>query len=270
MLRASGVSVRRGRNLALTELSLSLGEGELVAVLGPNGAGKSSLVGALSGVLPVASGEVTLSGRPLGSLTRREVAQGIAVVTQETHVAFDFSVREVVAMGRSPFQGRLLLESPEDRDIVDEALVRTGLADLRRRPVGELSGGERRRVALARALAQRTPLLLLDEPSAHLDLRHAVRLFELVAREVEERRVGCLAVVHDPNLAAQWATRVVLLRDGRTLADGSVPDVMTYARLKDTYGVDLYVGENEIEGTRYFLPMRGRPATPGAGRPNAP
>ncbi len=262
MLRAEGVEVRRGSVAVLAAVSLTLAAGELVAVLGPNGAGKSSLLGALSGVTPLAAGAVTLEERSLASMPPRAIAQQIAVLSQETHVPRGFSVREVVAMGRAPFQGTMLLESPEDRAVVDDTLARVGLVELAERPMAELSGGERRRVALARAFAQRTRLLLLDEPSAHLDLRHAVRLFDLVAREVSERGVGCLAVVHDPNLAARWATRVVLLRAGRIVADGPVRDVMTVKLLRETLGVEFEALAGDSEGSLRFFPSRRPLASP--------
>jgi iron complex transport system ATP-binding protein len=257
-LRGEGVVVRYGRRSVLEGVSLEVKAGELVVVLGPNGAGKSSLVKALSGTLPLAAGRVLLEGDDLAGLARRDVARRVTVVPQHTEVAMGFRVRDVVAMGRAPFQGALLLPSADDRAALDHALDCCSLGDLADRRVDELSGGEQRRVAIARALCQGSPTLLLDEPGAHLDLRHAHALHELLRAEISARSLACVLIAHDLNVAAQYADRVLLLAGGRVVADGSVPDVMTYAKLKDIFGVDLYVGVNEIDGSRYFLPMRGR------------
>ena len=240
----------------LRDVSFEARAGELVAVLGPNGAGKSTLVRVLAGTLRPASGQVTVGGASLSALSRREIAQRLAVVPQMTDVALGFRVRDVVAMGRAPFQSGLLSESADDRARVHEAIVRCDLEDKADRPVEALSGGEQRLVAIARALAQGATTLLLDEPGAHLDVRHAQSVYTLLRDEVDQRGLACVAVLHDLNAAAQYADRVVLLKDGRVLAAGAVDDVMTYQKLRDAFGIDLYVGLNEIEGTRYFVPMR--------------
>ena len=256
-LACEGVSAgyHRGRDV-LRGVSLSVRSGELVAVLGPNGAGKSTLVRVLAGLHRPTSGRVTLGGEDVATLERRDVAQRLAVVPQSTEVALGFRVRDVVAMGRAPFQNALMAESASDRERVDDALERCSLASKAERPVDELSGGEQRLVAIARALAQDAPSLLLDEPGAHLDVRHAQAVYGLVRDEVDRRGLACVAVLHDLNAAAQYADRVVLMKDGVVEADGSVDEVMTWRRLGDVFGVDLYVGLNEIEGTRYFVPMR--------------
>ena len=240
----------------LRDVSFSAKAGEIVAVLGANGAGKSTLVRVLAGMLAPLAGTVAVGGVPLASLSRKEIAQRLAVVPQIAEVALGFRVREVVAMGRAPFQSGLLAESAEDRVHVADALARCDLADKAERAVDTLSGGEQRLVAIARALAQGATTLLLDEPGAHLDVRHAQSVYMLLRDEVDRRGLACVSVLHDLNAAAQYADRVVLLKDGAVLAAGTVDEVMTYRKLGDTFGVDLYVGVNELEGTRYFVPMR--------------
>lgn len=240
----------------LCDASVRVSAGEMVAVLGPNGSGKSSLVKVLTGLLQPTRGRVQLFGQDLGLVSRRHVARRIAVVPQQVQVAFEFCVRDVVMMGRAPHQGPMLLASDADRGLVDEILQSTGLAELADRPVRELSGGEQMLVAIARALAQRPEILMLDEATAHLDIRHSVAVHALVRREIRDRNVACVAVLHDLNEAAQHADRVILLDRGRIRAQGSVADVMTYRALRETFGVDLYVGVNELDGTRYFVPMR--------------
>jgi iron complex transport system ATP-binding protein len=250
--------------VALRGVDLQVRPGEMVAIIGPNGAGKSTLVRVASGTLRPESGEVRLFGRSLAEIGPSAVARELAVVHQRAEVAFGFRVEDVVLMGRAPHQGRLHLPGPEDRAIVADAMQRAGIVHLAGRRVDELSGGEQQLVAVARALAQQPRVLLLDEATAHLDVRHAVDLYERVMVEVETRQLACVAVVHDLNLAAVYAHRVVLLCDGRVDAAGKVEEVMTWKRLRDAFGVDLYVGVNELDGTRYFVPRRARSGAAGA------
>jgi iron complex transport system ATP-binding protein len=238
----------------LCDISLTLSAGEMVVVIGPNGAGKSTLVRVLSGTLAPRSGAVSLFGRDLLGIGRREVAQRLAVVPQRVEVAFGFRVEQVVMMGRSPHQGGLQLASARDAAAADDAMARTGITHLRRRAVAELSGGEQKLVALARALAQSPEILVLDEPSAHLDARHAVSLFELLAAEVRERGLACLAIAHDLNLAAAFADRVVLLHEGEVRASGPVEEVMSRENLTGVFGLELEVGDTG--NVRYFVPRR--------------
>lgn len=257
VIEARGVSAGyRGREV-LRDVSLSVSGGELLAVLGPNGAGKSTLVRVLSGTLAPSAGQVFLGKDRLDGLSRREVARRLAVVPQESDVALGFTVREVVMMGRAPHQSGLLLARPEDESAVLEAMQRCELEELGERPVAELSGGERRRVTIARALAQGTGALLLDEPAAHLDVRHAVTVCALARREVDERGAACVAVLHDLAAASRWADRVVLLHSGRVRAAGACPEVLTEEILSETYGIHIRVGTDR-DGSRYFVPDLAR------------
>lgn len=256
-LRGISAGYPSGR-LALEGISLTVSRGELCAVLGPNGAGKSTLVRVISGALPPVAGEALLLGEPLRALDRRAIARRLAVVPQAQPPPLGFTVREVVLMGRAPHQGAWMRASPRDDEAVQRALAACELEGLADRPVAELSGGEQRRAAIARALAQveEGEVLVLDEPGAHLDVRHSIDLYEVVRREVAERRLACVAVLHDLNAAAQYADRVALLKEGRLLASGTVEEVMTYRRLKEAFEAELYVGVNELDNTRYFLPVR--------------
>jgi iron complex transport system ATP-binding protein len=255
VLEARGVSAGYPGRPVLHTLDFRGFAGELLAIVGPNGAGKSTLVRALAGTLPVSAGEVRLFGRRIEQLERREIARRLAVVPQESEVAFGFSVRQVVMMGRAPHQSGLLLARPEDERAVEAALARAELSAIADRPVGELSGGERRRVVIARALAQRADLLLLDEPTAHLDMRHAVELYETARREVEQRQVLCVAVMHDLAAAARWADRAVLMVDGRVRAQGPVDEVLDPELLEPAFEVKLRTGRDPEHGDRYFLAL---------------
>lgn len=251
-----GVSVSYGgRHRALDSVDLEVRKGEICAVLGPNGAGKSTLVKVVSGALVTDQGSVFVFGEPLGE-DRRDIAKKIAVVPQASDAPLGFTVREVVMMGRAPYQGVWMRASERDERAVATALAACELDTLAERQVAALSGGEQQRVTIARALAQEAPILLLDEATAHLDVRHSIAVNELVRREVQERELACVMVLHDLNAAAQYADRVALMKAGKIVAHGTIEEVMTYRRLKDVFEAELYVGVNELDNARYFLPVR--------------
>jgi len=246
-----------GKDEPLVGVSLAIGAGELACVLGPNGAGKSTLLRVMSGTLPASRGKVTLLGAPMESWERTRLARHVAVVPQTTEVAFGYAVRDVVMMGRAPHQDSWMRPSDDDLRAVEVALTRCDALGLADRRVDELSGGEQKRVAIARALAQEPDILLLDEPSAFLDVRHQVMLYDLLD-EARKGGMACVVVMHDLNVAAQYASSVHLMKGGRLVASGTIEEVMTYSRLKETFDADLYCGVNDVNGSRFFLPMRGR------------
>jgi iron complex transport system ATP-binding protein len=256
-LELDGVSARypSSREPPLRSVSISMGTGELIAVLGPNGAGKSTLLRVLAGVLAPSEGTARLFGKSLASITRTEVAREVAVVAQSEEVAFGYTAFDVVMMGRAAHQDAWMRSRSEDRAIVLRSMERCEVTHLADRPVSDLSGGEQKRVALARALAQTPKVMLLDEPTAFLDVRHQITLFDLLEEEARSG-LACVVVMHDINLAAQYASRVVLLKEGHLVAAGAVAEVMTYNRLRETFDSDLYVGVNDVTGARFFLPMR--------------
>jgi iron complex transport system ATP-binding protein len=271
-LLASHVCAAYGASGVLSDVSLSLSRGEVLVVIGPNGAGKSTLVRVLSGVLAPTSGSVRLFGDDVASLSRRQVARRLAVVSQTSEVPRGFRAEDVVMMGRTPHQRALHVPTREDWEIVRWALERAHVVDLRSRRVEELSGGEQKLVALARALAQRPDVLLLDEASAFLDPQHAIAFHELVVSEAKDRGVACVAVGHDLNLAATYADRVLLLKQGRVGLVGTVDEVMTAPHLRSAFGVELHVGVDPTAGARYFIPRRtprppSLPPVSGASRP---
>jgi iron complex transport system ATP-binding protein len=199
------------------------------------------------------SGRVELVGQPLSELDRRALAQRLSWVPQHEEAAAGFTAREVVAMGRAPYQGAWLRSRAQDEEVVEETLQACGLRDLANRLLTSLSGGEQKRVHIARALAQRAPVLLLDEASAHLDIRHAVELHGLLRAQVLARQIACLAVMHDLNAAARFADRIVLLDAGRIVAEGSVEAVMTEARLGAVFGTAIHVATAGPDGRPTFL-----------------
>ena len=241
----------------LIDVTFALSKGRIACVLGPNGAGKTTLVRVVSGTLAPTKGDVTLLGEPVSAMDRKRLARSLAVVAQMEDGNHDFTVGEVVMMGRAPHQDAWLRERTEDRDVVEDAMTRCRLLPLRERLYRTLSGGEQKRVQIARALAQRPKVLVLDEPAAFLDVREQIALYDLLMSEVKEHGLGCLVVMHDLTAAAQLAHDIVLMKHGRVVAHGTVDDVMTYNKLRETFDADLYCGLNEITNTRFFLPMRG-------------
>ena len=227
LIEARGLSVRRGRTEVLHDVSLRLAAGEGVALVGPNAAGKSTLVRALAGLLPVAAGEVFVTGRPLGELSRDAVARRVALVTSEEEGPDTLTVHDRVTLGRYPHRGPFRPLDATDSAAVAHALERAGIQPLARRRLGTLSAGERQLATLARGLAQEPRVLLLDEPAAHLDVGHQVRLFR-VLDEVRAQGVGVLAVVHDLQRAAAWAQRMVLVWGGRVVAEGPADEVLAH------------------------------------------
>ncbi|MCB9546248.1 MAG: ABC transporter ATP-binding protein [Myxococcales bacterium] len=232
-------------------LDLAIEAGERVAILGPNGAGKTTLIRALAGLQPLRGGEVRLDGRPLTAWSARERARRLAWVPQDTDAAPDFTVGEVVALGRLPWRRGWRGPTPADAAAIARALEHAGLTALADRPLARLSGGERQRVVFARALAQTPAVLLLDEPTAHLDLAHRAGLLARLAGT--DASLTVVAVLHDVNLAALYFPRLVLIAGGRVLADGAPADVLTPALLEAAYGVPVRVLPHPETGTPQVL-----------------
>jgi iron complex transport system ATP-binding protein len=253
LVEASGLSFRYGAQTALDQVSLQASEGEIVGLVGPNGAGKSTLVRCLAGLAVPVSGQVRLAGLDPFRAARTEVARACAYVPQEPAVAWPFTVREAVMMGRAPRQGLLSLPGAADAAVVERALADCDLTPFSGRRMDELSGGERRRVFFARALAQEPRVLLLDEPTAFLDLRHQLSLLTL-ARRAADRGLAVVAVLHDLNLAAASCDRLVALAAGRVAAEGPPGEVLTAERVSAIWGVPVWRGTNAISGAPVVLP----------------
>jgi iron complex transport system ATP-binding protein len=254
-LEAVGVSVIRGGREVVSGVDLVVRHGELVALVGPNGAGKSTLLGALAGDLRVASGRVGLDGRSIDGWTVHELAVRRAVLLQRIEISVPFTVLDVVRMGRAPWAGTAAEDA--DDQAVAGALADTDVAELGEREYTSLSGGERARAALARVLAQDTGILLLDEPTAALDLQHQ-ELVMGVARDRARRGTAVVVVAHDLALAAAWADRIVMLERGRLVADGQPRAVLTEELLSRVYRTPVEVIVHPSSGVPIILPRRDR------------
>ncbi|MFD3937453.1 heme ABC transporter ATP-binding protein [Streptomyces sp. NPDC058611] len=253
LAEATGLHVRLGQREVLAGIDLTARAGEVLALVGPNGAGKSTLLAALAADLPAASGEIRIDGRPVGDWSAADLALRRSVLPQSAALSFPFPVEDVVRMGRAPWAGTPFAES--DEEAVAAAMAATEVTDFAERPFSALSGGERARVALARVLAQRAPLLLLDEPTAALDLRHQ----ELVLRICRERAAAGDAVVvvlHDLGLAAAYADRAAVLHDGRIAADGPPSEVFGDALLSRVYRQPVEVFAHPRSGAPLVVPVR--------------
>ena len=253
-LTISGITAGYGSSAVLHDLSFELGAGEMLAIVGPNGAGKSTLLKVAGGSLRPWHGSVELLGLPLASYHRRELARIVATVAQENQVAFRFTVLEIVLMGRAPHLGSFHLESNQDLAAAHAAMERFELLDLTHRPINELSGGERKRVFLARALAQEPRVMLLDEPTAFLDLRHVAEILVQFRKLCTERGLAVAATMHDLNAAASHADRVMLLNNGAMVACGPPDEVLTAANLEQIYQVKVHIGRNPVTGTLAIFP----------------
>lgn len=239
-LELRGIEVALGGRPVLRGVDLRVDPGEVVGLVGPNGAGKTTLLRVASRVLAPDAGEALFAGRPLASWPRRELSRRVAVVPQDTGVPFPFRAGELVVMGRAPHQPLMGFDAEPDVAHARRALERLGILDLADRSVFELSGGERQLVAFARSLAQDPELLLLDEPTAFLDLRHRVEVLGIV-RELAARGRSALVVSHDLNLAARTCDRLAVLCDGSVVASGPPLSVMTQALLADVYGIEAEI-----------------------------
>lgn len=237
----------------LKGISLEVRNGEFLGIIGPNGSGKSTLLRAMSGVIPISGGSVRLGDQNVSQLSGAEIARKLAVVPQESPVAFEYTVLEIVLMGRSPHLGRFQLESEQDLTIAMDALRRTNLLPFADRRVCELSGGERQRVMIARALAQNVDILFLDEPTAHLDIKYQVEVLHLAKRENIENHKTIVIVLHDLNLAAEFCDRLILLRDGELYAAGTPDEVITAENVKKVYGASVWVRRHPTSGRPYVL-----------------
>ena len=257
MLQAADVSFAYGPGLAgVHGVSLEIPRGDLVGILGPNGSGKTTLLRLLGGMLTPASGRVSIDGRDLTRIPRRDVARRISVVPQETRLSFEYSVLEVVLMGRYPHLGAFELESLRDLAIAREALAATGTLALQDRLFPTLSGGEKQRVIVASALAQSAGLMLLDEPTTALDPGFQIEIAALLRRLNAERGVTMAVATHDLNLAAGLCRRLVLLRQGRVLAAGPTEQVLTRESVRALYDVEADVHFHDGAGHLTVVPLR--------------
>ena len=239
----------------LDNINLSINAGEMIGLLGPNGSGKTTLIKLVSGILKPTQGGIRLDGSDLSHLSRKSIARRVAVVPQHFHIAFAFTTTEIVTLGRTPFLKAFAGETEADRRLVADALERIGISELAKRHFDELSGGERQKVILAMALAQQPKLLLLDEPTVHLDIAHQVEILELVRSLNAAQGLTVVAAIHDLNLASLYFDRLILLKEGKVWADGTPAQVLTEAKIRDVFSTLVRVEPHPVTGVPHIIVM---------------
>ena len=256
-LEGRDLTVKYEHRIAVSGVSLSLNTGEITAIIGPNGAGKSTLLRTLNGQLPRSSGSVLLDGEPIERLNRRNISRRIAVVAQEAELRFPVTVLEFVLGGRFAWatHSGWGWETERDLDVAESVIRETELNSLSARLMSELSGGERQRALMARALATEAPILLLDEPTANLDLSHQATLLSLVRARCDQRRAAALVVTHDINLASEFADNILLMKQGRTVNTGRPAEVLTPQILQDVFEIRILVDAHPVTGGPRITPI---------------
>ncbi len=252
MLEIKGLTMGYGERRVLNNVGLKASEGEIVGIIGPNGSGKTTMLKAITKVLKPTSGEVLIDGKDVREMESREIAKNVAVVSQVISINFEFSVRDIVLMGRTPYIKSS--ESKEDVRIAMDALKKTNTYYLKDRLVTQLSGGELQRVIIARALAQTPKILLLDEPTSHLDITNQIDVLNLV-KEASRKGLVVVAVIHDLNLAAYYCDKICLLRDGELVATGTPRDVLTSSNIGVTFNLPVEVTENRKTNSIFVMPV---------------
>jgi len=265
-IQADQITFSYGRNNILEDLSLAIQKGAFVSIIGPNGSGKSTLLKNISAELTPQKGAVLLEDRDIFRIKKKELAQKMAVVPQETGGNFAFSVLDTVLMGRMPHQRRFQADSARDLEIASWAMKITNVWHLRDRTIDELSGGEKQRVIVARALTQEPQILLLDEPTSHLDIQHQLELLELLSELNRSRGLTVIAVLHDLNLAAQFSQEIILLNKGKIMAYGPPEQVLTARNIRESYNIDVVVASNAITGRLNIIPLSRQKESSGQGK----
>lgn len=244
-----------GSTKILDSINFSASHGELLGIIGPNGSGKTTLLRTISRILKPKVGTILLEGRDVQGMKDKEFSRNFASVPQDTTINFDFSVLDIVLIGRNPHLGRLELETEKDIEIARRSMELTNCWRLAERPITELSGGERQLVIIARALTQEPKVLLLDEPTSHLDIKYQIEIMELLKRLTTEEKLIVIAVIHDLNLAARYCDRLVLLHGGKIITLGTQTQVLTAENIKNTFGAAVIVKKHALTNQCYVSPV---------------
>lgn len=257
-LTAKDISLGYGERDIITGLSVDIAPGKVTSIVGPNGCGKSTLLRSLSRLLRPTGGEIFLDGKAISEIPTKQLAASLGLLPQSPIAPDGIVVADLVGRGRTPHQGLLGRWSQEDYDIVQESMEMTGVAELAERSIDELSGGQRQRVWIAMALAQRTDILLLDEPTTYLDIKHQLEVLDLLVELNETHGTTIAMVIHDLNLAARYSDELIAVSNGNVYAQRSPQDVMTQQTVKDVFGVDSVIVEDPVSGLPAVMPIGKR------------
>jgi iron complex transport system ATP-binding protein len=254
-LKIEGVNCFYESVQILEDVSFSVGTGTFLGILGPNGSGKSTLLKSIGRVLKPRKGAILLDDTDIYSMKTKDLAKNMAVVPQDSNIAFSFKAIDIVLMGRTPHLSRLETESAEDIAIAKQAMEYTGTGNLAERPITELSGGERQRVIIARALTQQPKILLLDEPTSHLDISNQMEIMDILKQLCIEKKLLIVGVFHDFNLAARYCDSIILLKSGKIEAAGKAIDTLTCENIKSVFGIEAIVNKHPVTGLPYVIPI---------------
>ncbi len=254
MILAENISYSYGTDLVLKDVTLNIAAEEMTAIIGPNGAGKSTLLKIIAGILPLEQGKVTIANLSLSKYQRQALAKVIGFVSQSFSSAFDFTVQEIVLMGRYPYMSPFTTATNEDHAAVRHAMEETDVWQFRQRQLSSLSGGEMQRVVLASALAQEPQILLLDEPTSALDLKHQIGFYEILQDLNQQRKMTIVTVTHDINLAARYCRRLLVLKDGELSADGPPAEIINKELMELIYEVPVTISVHPEDGKPLLLP----------------
>lgn len=255
VMNIDNLHVGYGNELIIKGVDIEIGKGELVGIIGPNGSGKTTLLRAMTGILRPMQGTVSVLNKDLLKLSAKDIAKKIAVVTQSIDPVM-ISISDYVLMGRLPYYSRFqFFEKIEDLDIADKYMKLTDIYSFKEKLISELSGGERQRAQIARALAQEPDILLLDEPTSHLDITHQIKILDLIKRLNKEMNFTVIMVIHDLNLAAEYCSKLIMLRDGNIFQTGMPNDVLTYRNIENVYETVVIVQKNPLSGKPFIIPV---------------
>jgi iron complex transport system ATP-binding protein len=257
MLQVENVRLGYGKNTTLHNISLSVQCGEMLGIIGPNGSGKSTLIKGICRLLPPKDGRVLIDGKDVAHISHAELARLVAVVPQTPNLPDTYTAFEIVLMGRTPHLGMLRFEGPRDFDIAWRAMEMTGTQSIAERRMHEISGGEKQRLIVARALAQEPKLILLDEPTSHLDIKYQIETLDFISKLCQEQNMTAVTVLHDLNLAAQYCDRLALIYEGEIHTEGSPQEVITAQNIREVYGAEVYVCPHPINSLPATLIMPG-------------
>lgn len=248
-----------GDSLILKNITFNVREGEFLSIIGPNGSGKSTLLKTLNRLTQIKNGSILIDNINIEEYKSKDLAKKIALVPQDTTMDYEFTVEDVVAMGRHPYKGRFERENQEDKDIVYEAMEMTNTLKLKDRLITEISGGERQRVFIAKALSQKTNIIFLDEPTSHLDINHQMDVLNLLKKLNKDRNLTIVLVIHDINMAARYSDEIILLNHGIIQGKGSPDEVITADNLEAAYNINVIVEKSKYTNTPYLIPIEVRP-----------
>lgn len=243
------------KDLVLKEISFNIEKGKFVSIIGPNGSGKSTLLKTINQLYSPSQGNILIDGNNINRLKKKELARKIALVPQDTLIDYEFTVEDIVLMGRHPYKGRFQKENENDYKIVNEALKMTNTLHLKDRVITEISGGERQRVIIAKALAQKPSIILLDEPTSHLDINHQIEILNLLKRLNKETGTTIVIVIHDINLASRYSDEIIMLNEGEILGMGSPEKVITKNNIEFAYELKVEIEKNKYTNSLYLTPI---------------